>query len=156
MSQNLISAKLTDEDANAVKQHIGEIRNTLSFLLSLSASDIGSIIKLGNALLPFIEKGHETLTSHPEIMPGVFDKEEYQRDYALLKQINPILSQINELKEGIEKTYYAVGSDVLVSTLEIYAQVKANKGKVPGLNVVADEMAVFFKKSKAQTKTTQP
>ena len=33
----------------------------------------------------------------------------------------------------------------------MYASVKQNKDKVPGLSVMNDELATFFKKAKAQT-----
>ena len=36
----------------------------------------------------------------------------------------------------------------MVASLEVYSAVKQNKDKVPGLAYTADEMAVFFKKSR--------
>ena len=46
----------------------------------------------------------------------------------------------------------AVNNDALTEALDVYAAVKQNKEKVPGLNVVADEMAEFFKKNKKSAK----
>jgi hypothetical protein len=87
--------------------------------------------------------------AHPEILPPVFDKAEFLKDYALLIALRPILNQINELAESMQKTFTAVGSDSLVEALEVYAIVKQNKDKAPGLSVISDEMGVFFKKAKA-------
>lgn len=56
-------------------------------------------------------------------------------------------TQINELAESLGKTKMAIDSDALNGTMEIYAAVKQNRDKVPGLNVVAEEMAEFFKKA---------
>jgi len=39
----------------------------------------------------------------------------------------------------------------MVAALEVYAAVKQNKDKVPGLAVVADQMAEFFAKTKTKT-----
>jgi hypothetical protein len=89
--------------------------------------------------------------THPEILPGIFDKEEFLRDYELLNTLRPVYNQINELAEGIQKTFTAVGSDTLVAALEVYASVKQSKDKVAGLSVMNDEMAVFFKKAKAKS-----
>ena len=72
------------------------------------------------------------------------------RDCNLFNAIRPLLNQLNELSESLQKTYYAVGSDAFVAALEVYSAVKQNKDKVPGLNVTADEMGVFFKKAKAK------
>jgi hypothetical protein len=110
-----------------------------------------SLVKVGTTFLPFIDKAYQTVKDHPEILSGVFDKDEFFRDYELVGKIRPILNQINQLAEGLQKTYYAVVSDAMVASLDVYSAVKQNKDKVAGLNIVADEMGLFFKKSKAKT-----
>lgn len=150
MNQNLISASLSPEDAAKVQQNLKDAKTGLSFLLSLKGSDIQGMIKLGNAYMPFIDKIYNTVTEHPEIFPLVFDKEEFIKDYNLLKTMAPILNQINELQEGLQKTFYAVGSDTLVSALHAYTSVKQQQDKVAGLKSTADELAMFFKKAKTE------
>lgn len=149
MAQNLITATLSADDAAEVQLKLKEAKEKLGFLLSLQASDISGIVKLGNAYLPFIDIVNRTVNEHPEILPSVFDKEEYSKDYALLNSLRPIVEQLNELAESVQKTFYAVGSDVLVASLDVYSLVKQQKDKVPGLKATADEMAAFFKKAKA-------
>mgnify|MGYP001810422100 CR=1 FL=1 len=153
MSQNLISASLPAEDAADVQQNLAAAKAKLGFLLSLQTEDVVTLFKVGNAYLPFIDKAYQTMVAHPEIIPPVFNQEEFIQDYNLLSTLRPIFTQINELAESIQKTFTAVGSDALVASLEIYSTVKQNKDKVPGLASTADEMAVFFKKSKAKTTT---
>lgn len=154
MAQNLISATLSAADAEEVIQSLTMVKGKLKFLLSLQNDDVILIFKLGNAYFPFIEKAYQVVVAHPEILPAVFDKDEFLRDYALLNALRPIFNQMNELTESVRKTFMAVGSDSLVASLEVYSQVKQNKDKVPGLKVMADEMAVFFKRpSRSKTKT---
>lgn len=150
MTQNLISATLPAEDAAGVQQNLAAVKAKLSFLLSLQTEDVVTLFKVGNAYLPFIDKAYQTMLAHPEILPPVFNQEEFLQDYNLLSTLRPIFTQINELAESIRKTFTAVGSDALVAALEVYSAVKQNKDKVPGLASTADEMAVFFKKSKAK------
>jgi hypothetical protein len=152
MAQNLISATLSAEDSAAVQQNLKEAKKRLSFLVNLQPSDVSSLLKMGNAYFPFIEKAYQVVIAHPEILPGVFDRDEFIRDYNLLLQIRPILNQINELAESIQKTNIAVGNDLMVGALNVYSAVKQNKDKVPGLAVTANELSEFFKKSKAKTK----
>ncbi len=149
MKQNLISATLTATDAAEVQLKLKEAKDKLVFLLSLQSSDIYGLAKLGNAYLPFIDKIHQLVIEHPEILPAIFDKDEFMRDYDLLNTLRPIATQLNELSEGVEKTFIAVGSDVLVAALDVYSSVKLNKDKVPGLKASADELSLFFKKAKA-------
>lgn len=151
MAQNLISATLSAEDAAAVQQNLNDAKSRLSFLVNLLPSDVSSLLKMGNGYFPFIEKTYQVVIAHPEILPGVFNRDEFISDYNLLSQIRPILNQINELAESIQKTNIAVGNDLMVAALDVYSAVKQNKNKVPGLAVTADELGEFFKKSRVKT-----
>ena len=155
MSQNLISATLSAQDAAEVQQHLINAKTKLNFLLSLQTADVITLFKAGNAYLPFIDLAFQVVKAHPEIIPPVFDKEEFNRDYQLLSSLRPIFNQINELAESIQKTFTAVGSDAMIGALDIYTAVKQNKDKVPGLAATAEEMAVSFKKSKAKSEPTK-
>ena len=154
MAQNLISASLPAADAAEVSLNLANAKSKLNFLLSLQTEDVVTLFKVGNAYLPFLDKVYQVVDEHPEILPAVFDVVEFKKDYQLFKTLIPIQTQINELAEGLQKTSYAVGSDALVAALEVYAAVKQHKDKVPGLNATADELAVFFKKSKAKSTDT--
>ena len=153
MAQNLISAALSPDDAAAVNQNLADAKSKLNFLLSLQTIDVVTMFKVGNTYLPFIDMAYQTMIAHPEILSGVFDKEEFQKDYALLSALRPIFNQINELAEGIQKTFMAVGSDSMIAALDVYSSVKQNKDKVPGLSVTADQMGEFFKKTKTKNDT---
>ena len=152
MSQNLISATLPEAKAAEINQKLNEVKEALNFLLSIQPSEVSGIIKPGNTYQPFIELAGQTVNNHPEILSGVFNKDEYAKDMALWQALRPIATQINELSDAINKTYYAVGSDVLVASLDVYTSVKQNADKVPGLKSTADEMGVFFKRAKAAKK----
>lgn len=153
MSQNLISATLLAQDASEVQQLLTDAKAKLSFLLSLQTDDVITLFKVGNVYLPFIDLAYQTTIAHPEILPGVFDKDEFIRDYMLLSALRPIFNQMNELLESLQKTFMAVGSDAMIEALEVYSAVKQNKDKVPGLAATAEQTAVFFKKSKPKTES---
>ncbi len=153
MSQNLISATLLAQDASEVQQLLTDAKAKLSFLLSLQTDDVITLFKVGNVYLPFIDLAYQTTIAHPEILPGVFDKDEFIRDYMLLSALRPIFNQMKELLESLQKTFMAVGSDAMIEALEVYSAVKQNKDKVPGLAATAEQTAVFFKKSKPKTES---
>jgi len=146
-SQNLISAILTNETKGEVLKALGDIKSKLDFLLSLQSNDIQSIFKPGAGYLPFIDLALTVVDEHPEILPSVFNTEEFKKDYALAKQLAPIVLAANELIEGLQKTYTAVNSDAMAAGFDVYAAVKQNKDKVPGLKVIADQMGAFFQRS---------
>jgi len=154
MAQNLVSATLTEETKNQILAKLTEIKSALDFLISLQPKEVRSLFKPGNTFAPLIDKAYHVVVDHPEILPAIFDKEEFIKDYQLSKDLTPIDNQINEHSESVTKTLMAINSDALNETMEVYAAVKQNKDKVPGLNVVAEEMAEFFKK--AGKKITPP
>ena len=147
-SQNLVSAVLAPEAKADIALKLGEVKGILDFLLTLQAQQIHALCKVGNGYAPFIDKAYATAMEHPDILPGVFNLAEFKKDYGLVKDLEPIGIQIDQLAEGIKNTRLAVGSDAMSGALEIYTAVKQHRDKVPGLNVIADDMAVFFRKSK--------
>jgi hypothetical protein len=147
-TQNLVSAVISPELKNSVLTKLSEIKNDLDFLVTLLAEKKNEYLKVGNAMLPFLDKAYNAAATHPEILPSIFDKEEYTKDYQLTKDLVPIVNAVSELKSSLENTLYAAGSDTMVESLEVYSVVQQNKDKVPGLDVVAAELKEFFKKSK--------
>ena len=100
MAQNLISASLTEQDVAEVTQSLNTVKTKLHFLSTLQKGDVKSLVKVGNAYyLPFLDKIHQVVETHPEILSAVFDKEEFLKD-------NPV---VNFLK--IRASYGIVGND---------------------------------------------
>ncbi len=154
-TQNLISAELLAEKQASVVQKLKEVLADLDFLLSLQTDEVKGIFKAGNNYLPFIEKAHYVVNSHPEILPSVFNAEEFNKDYTLAKSLSPIVNMSGELSRGLERTNIAVNSDLLTVALEVYSITKINRDRVPGLSAIADEMAVFFQKSRKSAAATK-
>jgi len=146
--QNLISASLTPEVKQEVLQKLTEIKSELNFLMTLQPQEVQGLVKVGNNFIPFLDKAYHAVNSHPEIMPQVFDVEEFKNDYLLSKDLMTIHDQIKQLAESLEKTMFAVSSDAMTESLEVYTAVKQHRDKVPGLNVVAEEMGQFFKRTR--------
>lgn len=146
--QNLVSASLSAEASGEILDHLAAIKKRLDFLTSLGSAEIHGLVKAGKTYAPLLDKAYGAITSHPEIMSAVFPADEFRKDYQLYKDLAPIARQVEELNESLEKTMLALSSDTMVETLEIYGAVKQNANKVPGLKVVADEMAVYFSRPK--------
>ncbi len=153
-AQNLVSEEFTSEGKAAFDQGLAGIKGGLPALVTLRPGEKRELVKVGNSYLPFIDEAHEVLTAHPDIMPGIFNAEEFRRDYKLAKDMTPYVNEVRELLEGMEDTVFAAYSDAMTGALEIYAAVQQNKDKVPGLDAIAAQMASFFKK--VRKRTTEP
>ncbi|MBP1616771.1 MAG: hypothetical protein H6Q14_598 [Bacteroidetes bacterium] len=154
MDLNLISATLSTEDQEIINQAIKTIREKMPFLSAIQKAEVSGFFKVGTSFQPFLELAKQVRDQYPEILPGVFSKDEFDKDYLLYKSLQPILQQVGQLNEGVGKAVVAVGSDSMDAALEIYAAVKQNKDKVAGLSVTYEAMAAFFKKSKVKNQTS--
>jgi len=150
-SQNLVSASITPEAQDAIAKAIADIRTRLGFLLNLQATDVSSMVKAGKELVPFLSECRKVVKGHPEIFTGSFDPQEFEKDYQLADALGPISDEIDQLSEAVRHTLMAARSDALVSGLEVYAATRMHRDKIPGLNVVVDNLATYFKRSPRAT-----
>ncbi|HEX3045827.1 MAG TPA: hypothetical protein VHY08_13800 [Bacillota bacterium] len=144
--QNLISATLDAEAKTEIMASLERVKQRLNFLLALHPEEVKGLFKAANGYAPFIEKCINAVNSRPEMMSSVFDIEEFKRDFTLIKDLTPILDEVNKLANGLQNTIMAANSDALTEALEVYGAVKLNRNKITGLNVVADDLKVFFQK----------
>jgi hypothetical protein len=153
-TQNLVSATLSADTKADVMDKLNSVKKSLSFLLSLKGSEIHSLFKAGNGYAPFVEKAYNVVINHPEIMPGVFDVNEFKRDYLLSKDLTEIVDLVHQISDSLTDTLTAVRSDAVNGALDVYSSVKLNSDRVPGLKVVSAEMSDFFKRSKTKVSET--
>lgn len=147
-TQNLVSATIAAELKNSIITKLTDLKADLNFVISLLPQEKRELIKVGNNTIPFIDKAYQAAQVHPEILPTVFDKAEFAKDYLLAKDLLPIANMLNELNTSVDDTLCAANSDTMVAALEVYAAVQQNKDKVPGLDVVSSELKEFFKRNR--------
>jgi len=149
--QNLVSASIAAGTKEEILQLFAQIRGKLDFLLTLQADERNGLMKAGKELGPFLDLCHSVAKSHPEILSGVFDAAEFDRDYQLSKDLGVIADAAHELTEGIDHTLTADRSDALVGGLDVYSAGKLNRDRIPGLGGQVDAMAQFFKRPSRPT-----
>ncbi len=155
MDLNLISATLSDEDAQVVREAFATINTKLPFLSTMQSTEVSGVFKVGNNYQPFLELAKEVVDTHPEILPAVFNAAEFDKDYTLYKTLQPLSLQAEEISEGLKKSVMAVGGDTINAAFEVYTAVKQHKDKVPGLSVFYEAMSVFFKRNRGKTSETK-
>ncbi|MCU7845944.1 MAG: hypothetical protein KZQ93_19090 [Candidatus Thiodiazotropha sp. (ex Monitilora ramsayi)] len=144
MSQNLISAEFTAEEQAAALAAIQQIQ-TLPFLIGLSNSEKRKLNKMGDKSLAFVDRALSIAQQNPEMLPGNFDLEEFERDVSLYHSLIPINIALSKLSELIDSTMIAVGSDAYNSALEVYAFAKMTDG-VSGLEDLRSTLSGRFRK----------
>ena len=153
-TQNLVFASLSVETRADVLDKLTAIKKSLGFLLTLKSDQKQSLFKVGNGYTPFVEKAYNVVNAHPDILPGVFDAQEFKKDYQLSKDLTTIVDQIRQLADSLNDTLMAVSSDAITEALEVYSAVKQNSNRVPGLKVTETEMSEFFKRTRKKEAVT--
>ena len=107
--------------------------------------------KVADGYRPFVDKAHEVAVTIPEILPAVFPREEFLKDWELVQALTPILNTMDRLVKSLSHTVLAANSDALTESLEVYNAVKQHKTKVPGLVNTHDQLAAVFQRTRRKT-----
>jgi hypothetical protein len=120
MTNDLIKGDLLPEQQQAVLNSLHDIQTKLPFLIDLTVDDRRTLPKMGDRSRAFVDQGLVMATQNEGILPRNFDLEEYRRDVALVRQLEPIVLAARQLIKRIEDTYLAAGSDAYGQTLVVY------------------------------------
>jgi hypothetical protein len=155
MSYQNISVALVQADIDAIKTAIATITTKMPFLVTLDGSERKALIKLGAKSVDFVQDASLAVTNFPSVLPTSFDKTEYGKDTSLFKALVEIKTLLDSLKEKVDDTCIAVGSEAMIASLEVYTYVQTAADRTPGLRSVADKLKERFK-GQGRKKTYQP
>lgn len=134
MSQNLISADFPEADQQAALDAVRQLQS-LPFLIGLSSDDKRKLSKMGDKSRSFVDQALNVAQQNPDILPGRFNMDEFERDVALYHTLSPLSVALSRLSELVDGTLMAVGSDAYGSALDVYAYAKLTDG-VTGLEAL--------------------
>ncbi|HCN30301.1 MAG TPA: hypothetical protein DIT64_16480 [Verrucomicrobiales bacterium] len=145
MSQNLVSAVLTQEDFDAVMAAFDLIESKLPFIKDLTPAERRGLVKMGPDSLSFVTGIQSLAAQNADSVPASVDLAEFNKDVALSQQMYQINQRAQAIAENSDDTTMAVGSDSMVSGLILYAVFQA-LGKAGALNVNVAELGRRFRK----------
>ncbi len=148
---NKVSAQLSDEVVQHIKDRISEIKSEMPFLVALSPDERKVIPAMDNARKPFVEKALSYGQSNNEIVPRFVDLEELQRDLKLYEKLQELNREISQLAEMVSDTTMAASSDAYVTALTIYNTAKvAAKNGFHGIDAVVNDLKRFFERNRTE------
>lgn len=153
MSDNRISASLSQADRQAVLDAIDTIRQKLPFLIDLSPDDRRSLLRMGDKSRGFVAQALEVAEQNPGILPRSFDVAELRRDVELLAALSPVLTSLAQLNELVDDTHMAVGSEAYASALLVYQYARTG-GKGSALDGALDALSRRFARKSRGGKDT--
>jgi hypothetical protein len=155
MTDNRISASLSQADRQAVLDAINTIRAKLPFLIDLSPEERRTLPRMGDKSRGFVAQAFEIAVQNPDILPRSFDVEEMRKDVELLAALSPIMAALAQLNELVDDTYMAVGSEAYAAALLLYQYARAS-GKGAALDSALDALGQRFARKSRSAPAANP
>ena len=144
--QNKIDAVLSDEIRDRVINHLREASELLPFLIDLTTDERQTTFKMGERGRPFVEGSLALVEQDDSYMPRSFDKVKMRQDNDLYENMLPIFMILAPFFEAVGDTMMLVGSDLIMSGLDVYRNAKDN-GKGENLDDLVPLLGRRFKRN---------
>jgi hypothetical protein len=145
----VVLTPLTDEEVSAIETKISELRQSLPFMVGLSARDRMKLNPIGRKSTQFVQRVVESIRQNPEMAPQFVDAQNLENGYELYNQLGALLVPVEQLQRMIADTMYVAGSNTHGSALDFYNSAKrAAKSGIPGAQVVVDALKPRFRKAR--------
>lgn len=149
MPQNRISLKIAADDVVEVEAAITTMEQRLAGLVGLQPEERRELTKMGDKSEAFCRAAVTTLRNHPDVLPRGFSLEEYEADLVALDTLRPLLNRLQRLFDRMVDTEMALGSDLMVASLEGYAHLKV-AGRGDGLDTLKEALGARFNRKRRQ------
>jgi len=142
--QNRINAVFTDEQLTAVKNATKALDTNLPFLVDLKPEEKRTLTKFGDKSVAFVNKCNELVQQTSDFLPRKFDIDAMKTDVELYNRLYSIIQPLRMLMDKLEDTLQLAGSEAYAAALFVYQQAKLNRGEIPGVEAVLDELGKRF------------
>ena len=149
MSQNRIALQWDVERLNTLDSLLAGLEGQLTDLIGLSPDERRELTKMGNKSEAFCRQAVTVLSENAQVLPRNFDVDAYRADLAALDALRPRLSRVQRLYERMVDSEMALGSDLMVASLEGYALLKV-AGRGEGLDALRQSLGARFDRRRRQ------
>lgn len=141
MTQNLVSLTLSAKNLDALDGAIATLEQEVAAFVSLAPEVVRGLVKMGDKSEQFCRQTAMVLAQNGDILPPSFQAAEMQADLTAFDALRPRLLRLQEVVAKMEDTRIALGSDILMASLEGYSLMKMF-GKGEGLEALRQAMLV--------------
>ena len=153
MSQNLVSLTFTNEQLAGALAGLSQLEAALPGLISLQPEDRKGLVFMGPRSESFCRQTLRVLDQNRQIVPPSLDLPGAQADLVAIDQLRPVLEGLQRLISRVDDTVNALGSDVMVTALEGYGQLKLS-GAAHGLDDLRREVGTRWARQR-RSKTAE-
>ncbi|NJN86506.1 MAG: hypothetical protein HC881_09580 [Leptolyngbyaceae cyanobacterium SL_7_1] len=148
VSNSPVSELLSQADRDAILSLVTQMHDKLPFLRDIAAEERRTLLGMGDKNRIFAGKVLEVVLQNPTFLSRSFDIEQFQQDLATFDRLSTILMALNQLRDLVDATTIAIGTEAFESALIAYRHAKAS-GQGASLESMMAEMGQrFARKSK--------
>lgn len=149
MPQNRISLQVSHDDLTAADAALTTLEQHFHGLIGLTPDERRTLTKMGEKSEAFCRQAVVVLTENAHVLPRNFNVDEYRADLAALDALRPRMARLQRLYERMSDSEMALGSDLMVASLEGYAHLKV-AGKGEGLDSLKQILGARFDRTRRQ------
>ena len=149
MPQNRASLTLTPDDVADIESAIITMEQRLTHLVGLTPEERRELTKMGDKSEAFCRAAVTTLGNHSDVLPRGFSLDDYRADLAALDTLRPLRNRLQRLFDRMLDTEMALGSDLMIASLEGYAHLKV-AGCGDGLDTLKEVLGARFNRKRRQ------
>ena len=143
--ENRISISIDQNVLEEIQESIQAIANSLPDLVTLTANEKRTMLKMGDKSVAFVNKALELARQNPEITPLFLNTDEFEIDVHAVNHLTKVFFPLHQLVEKLEDTVMLAGSEAYTAALIFYNAAKgAAKVGLPGSQTVYDELKERF------------
>ena len=143
---NRISVEITVAQKQAIVDAVTALKAALQpFLINLTVEERSTLPKISDRTLAFHEKCVAYRADRPDLTPSFVDVAEMAKDLKLIADLQPCLTALAPLCEGLEDTISLAFTDAYLADLSFYANVRqAAKRGVAGADTIYNDLKQRF------------
>ena len=154
--ENTISVSFTEAELTQLKNAIADIASVLQGKAkSLTPSERQTFGRVKYEKEIWIDKVKNQMDGNADKIPSYIDKAEFDRDYTAHKQLNEVLTLLEQQLNLVQDTNLLLGYDLDVCALMFYRAIKvAATNNDPGARTIYEALKVQFPGNKKSTSGT--
>lgn len=123
---NRVAVSLSTQERQELVAAVAALQQKLPFLVSLTADERRTMLKLGDKSQAFVQKALKVATQYPEHLPRSLDVEEMRKDVELFDGLQELLLPLGQLLQMLEDTAMVAGSEAYAASLQVYSHTRAS------------------------------
>jgi hypothetical protein len=143
---------LNQSDRDEIMHLIRMIRDKLPFLQDLTAEERQTLLGMRDKNRAFAGKVLEVCTQNPDFLPRSFNPDQLRDNLALFDHLTSILMSLTQLRNLVDATSIAIGSQAYEQSLDTYRHAKVSGYGASLESMMTDMKQHFTRKSKKKEK----